>query len=47
MSQDGNSALVWHPFPDADGEREIANQLLKEKLIACANILSAIGVPFE
>ena len=40
-------ALVWCPFPDADVARDIAAQLLEQKLIACANIMPAIESVFE
>lgn len=40
------SALVWCPFPDPDSARDIAGQLLDEKLIACANILGTIESHF-
>lgn len=40
------AALVWCPFPDVVTAREVAGQLLEEKLIACANILPAIESVF-
>ncbi len=33
------TALIWCPFPDRDHARSVANALLDENLIACANIL--------
>jgi periplasmic divalent cation tolerance protein len=33
------SALIWSPFADEDSAATVANQLLDEGLIACANIL--------
>ena len=33
------SALIWCPFADEDSAALAANQLLDERLIACANIL--------
>ena len=36
------SALIYAPFPDRESAREVATQLLDEKLIACANLLGAI-----
>ena len=33
------SALIWCPFADEASAAAAANQLLDEKLIACANIL--------
>ena len=41
------AALVWCPFPDSETAREVANQLLREKLIACANILPQVESVFE
>lgn len=41
------AALVWCPFPDTETAREIAATLLREKLIACANILPMIESVFE
>lgn len=32
------AAMIYCPFPDRDSVREIAGQLLDERLIACANI---------
>lgn len=36
------AALVWCPFPDAASARTAAEQLLKDRLIACANILPEV-----
>jgi periplasmic divalent cation tolerance protein len=33
------SALIWCPFADEDSAAAAANQLLDERLVACANIL--------
>ena len=33
------SALIWCPFADEASAAKVANQLLDERLIACANIL--------
>ncbi|WP_394730282.1 divalent-cation tolerance protein CutA [Altererythrobacter sp. GH1-8] len=41
------SALIYCPFPDREAARAIASQLLDEKLIACANILSEVESLFE
>lgn len=41
------SALIYCPFPDRETARAIASQLLDEKLIACANILSAVESLYE
>lgn len=41
------AALVWCPFPDTDTARSVAEQLLFEKLIACANIVPQILSVFE
>ena len=38
----GGAALIWCPFPDADGARIAAGQLLGDGLIACANILPGV-----
>ena len=32
-------ALLWCPFPDGDSAADVAQVLLYERLIACANIL--------
>jgi periplasmic divalent cation tolerance protein len=34
--------LVWCPFPDGDSAADVAQVLLYEHLIACANILPAM-----
>lgn len=44
---DPHAALVWCPFPDTDTAQRVAEQLLAEKLIACANILPQILSVFE
>ncbi len=36
------AAMIWCPFPDTASARTVANTLLDEKLIACANILPAV-----
>lgn len=41
------SALIWCPFPDQDSARRIANSLLDEDLVACANLLGAIESVFQ
>lgn len=41
------SALIWCPFPDRASAREVANCLLDEKLIACANLVGPIESIFE
>jgi periplasmic divalent cation tolerance protein len=33
------TALIWCPFPDEEEAARVANALLDEKLVACANIL--------
>ena len=40
------AALAWCPFPDAETARDIAAQMLAEKLIACANILPQVESVF-
>lgn len=47
MRESQKAALVWCPFPDAEIARQIASTLLKEKRIACANILPAVESVFE
>ena len=47
MTKRAQAALVWCPFPDAKIARKIAEILLKEKRIACANIIPAIESVFE
>lgn len=37
-----SAALIWCPFPDREGAREIAGQLLADGLIACANLLPGV-----
>ena len=44
---DTKAALVWCPFPDAESARSVAETLLEEKLIACANILPHVTSIFE
>lgn len=39
--------LVWCPFPDRAAARDIADCLLDERLIACANILGEIESVYE
>ena len=41
------AALAWCPFPDTESAREVAAQMLTEKLIACANIIPAIESVYE
>lgn len=41
------SALIWCPFPDRESARRIANSLLDENLVACANLLGAIESIFQ
>jgi periplasmic divalent cation tolerance protein len=36
------SALVWCPFPDEASAAGVADRLLDEKLIACANLLGGV-----
>ncbi|GGE04227.1 divalent-cation tolerance protein CutA [Tsuneonella deserti] len=36
------TALIWCPFPDEDSAVRAANQLLDEKLIACANLIGTV-----
>ena len=41
------SALIWCPVPDVATARQLASQLLDEKLIACANIIGPFVSLFE
>lgn len=41
------SALIWCPFPDRAAARAVAERLLDNKLIACANLISPIESLFE
>lgn len=36
------TALVWCPFPDNASARHVADTLLQERLIACANLLDGV-----
>lgn len=47
MSEGGKAALIWCPCPDAETAQKLAETLLSEKLIACANILPHIISVFE
>lgn len=40
------AALVWCPFPDHDSAAQVAERLLGERLIACANILGNVTSVF-
>lgn len=44
---DTSAALIWSPFPDRNAAHAAAKLLLKDKLIACANILPAVESVFE
>lgn len=39
---DGEAALIWCPFPDMDSARQVADALIGERLIACANLLPGV-----
>lgn len=41
------SGLVWCPFPDEASAAAVADRLLDEKLVACANILAPIRSLYE
>lgn len=41
-----SASLVWCPFPDRDSAKAIADRLLDEGLIGCANILGTIESMF-
>lgn len=47
MNDDPQAALAWCPFPDTDTARSVTEQLLAEKLIACANIMPGVISVFE
>lgn len=38
-SEGGGAALIWSPFSSAEDARGVAEALLQENLIACANIV--------
>lgn len=40
------ASLVWCPFPDRATAHDLSEQLLKEKLIACANVLGEVESVF-
>ncbi len=46
MSGD-TAVVVWCPFPGRDCAKAIAEELLKERLIACANIINDVESIFE
>ena len=41
------TALAWCPFPDEDSAAAVADRLLDEKLVACANILGSVRSLYE
>ncbi len=45
MSQ--GPALLWCPFPDEEEARQVATQLLDERLIGCANLISGMVSLYE
>jgi periplasmic divalent cation tolerance protein len=40
------AGLVWCPFPDRESARRVIEQLLDERLIACANIIGEVESHF-
>ena len=44
---DSAPALIWCPFPDAESAFEIAQTLLDEGLIACANMFGEMRSLFD
>ncbi len=42
MSEPGDAALIWCPFPNEDEAATVATSLLDEGLIACANLIPGI-----
>lgn len=36
------SALIWAPFPDRESARTVAETLLAEKLVRCANLMDPV-----
>lgn len=38
------SALIWCPFPDESSARQVAAQLLDERLVACANFVTVTSL---
>jgi periplasmic divalent cation tolerance protein len=47
VSKTEQAALIWCPCPDAEAAQRLAEILLGEKLIACANIIPEITSVFE
>lgn len=43
----GGAALIWSPFGSAEEARSVAETLLQENLIACANILPQVVSVFH
>lgn len=41
------AALIWCPFPDEGTARAVANSLLDERLVACANVFGQVTSLFE
>ncbi len=41
------ATIIWCPYPDPDTARRAAEVLLREKLIACANIIPGVQSIFE
>jgi len=37
------AALIWCPFPDSASARAVADRLIEERLVACANLIG----PFQ
>lgn len=46
MSEAG-AALIWSPFGDEASARDVAETLLSERLIACANIFPQVASVFR
>lgn len=42
-----SGALIWCPFGDRDTAREVASMLVKERLVACANLIPAVESIFQ
>lgn len=40
------SAMIWCPFPDRESATEVADALLEDGLIACANFLGSMHSRF-
>ena len=42
-----SAALIWCPFPDEEEAATVANRLLDERLVACANLVPMMRSIYE